>query len=82
MSVIRERSRLSRLHDDLNMIAMIGTSDGLCWLAEFCQILFVLQRCRLLIAQYCHWSMRSATDSEDPGVTVQTSTVHAHTAEL
>ncbi len=31
------RSRLSRFHDELNMIAMIGTSDQLCWLAETCK---------------------------------------------
>ncbi len=36
------RSRLSRFHDDLNMIAMTGTSDRLCWLAENCQILLLL----------------------------------------
>ncbi len=36
------RSRLSRFHDGLNMIAMIGTSDRLCWLAENCQILLLL----------------------------------------
>ena len=36
------RSRLSRFHDDLNMIAMIGTSDRLCWLAETCKILLLL----------------------------------------
>ena len=26
----------------LNMIAMIGTSDRLCWLAEFCQFFLLL----------------------------------------
>ncbi len=30
---------MSRFHDDLNMIAIIGTSDRLCWLAETCKIL-------------------------------------------
>ena len=44
------RSRLSRLHDDLNMIAMIGTSDRLCWLAETCKILLLLL-CRMLRLQ-------------------------------
>ncbi len=38
------RSRLSRFYDDLNMIAMIGTSDRLCWLAETCKILLLLHR--------------------------------------
>ncbi len=27
---------LSRFRADLNMVAMIGTSDRLCWLAESC----------------------------------------------
>ena len=35
-------SRLSRFHDDLNMIAMVGTSDRPCWLAEICKILLLL----------------------------------------
>ena len=33
------------LHDDLNMIAMIGTSDRPCWLAESCEILLLLSTC-------------------------------------
>ncbi len=37
------RSRLSRFHDVLNMIAIIGTSDRLCWLAETCKILLLLR---------------------------------------
>jgi len=35
-------SRLFRFHDDLSMIAIIGTSDRLCWLAETCKILLLL----------------------------------------
>ena len=30
------------LNDDLNMIAMIGTSDWPCWLAEPCRLLLLL----------------------------------------
>ena len=33
---------LSGFHEDLNMIAIIGTSDQPCWLAEACNILFLL----------------------------------------
>ena len=32
------RHGLSRFHEDLNMIAIIGTSDQPCWLAEACKI--------------------------------------------
>ena len=39
--------RLSGFYEDLNMIAMIGTSDQPCWLAEACKILLLL----LLVAQ-------------------------------
>ncbi len=35
-------SGLSRFHDDLNMVAMIGTSDRPCWLAESCKTLHLL----------------------------------------
>ena len=31
--------RLSGFYEDLNMIAIIGTSDRPCWLAEACKIL-------------------------------------------
>ncbi len=31
------RSGLSRFHDDLNMVAVIGASDGPCRLAESCK---------------------------------------------
>ncbi len=42
-------SRLSRLYDDLNIIAMIGTSDRLCWLAEALKILLLLLLLLLLL---------------------------------
>ena len=35
------RHRLSRFHEDLNMIAMIGTNDQPCWLAEACKLLLL-----------------------------------------
>ena len=34
--------RLSGFYEDLNMIAIIGTSDRPCWLAEACKILLLL----------------------------------------
>ena len=36
-------SRLPNFHEDLNMLAMIGTSDRPCWLAEACKILLLTQ---------------------------------------
>ena len=48
--------------DDLNMIAMIGTSDRPCWLAEACKILhlgqdillfYVYRRCRHIVYRCC-----------------------------
>ena len=32
----------TRFHEDLNMIAIIGTSDQPCWLAEACKPLLLL----------------------------------------
>ena len=39
-------SRLSQFHEDLNMIAIIETSDQPCWLAEACILLsFFFPQC-------------------------------------
>ena len=57
------------------MIAMIGTTRCVGWQKNpsSCSEMQVYD-C------YCRWSMRSA--EKGPGVTFQTSTVDAHTAEL
>ena len=39
------RMTLRNFHEDLNMIAIIGTSDQPCWLAEAIKILFL--RCAI-----------------------------------
>lgn len=39
-----DKTVLSKFYDDLNMIAMTGTNDRLCWLAETCKTLLVLLR--------------------------------------
>jgi len=45
----------------LNMIAMIGTSDRLCWLAETCKILLLLAESSItgpmLLYKYHDWKL-------------------------
>ena len=43
------RHRLSGFHEDLNMIAIIGTSDRPYWLAEACESLLLFLLCHMLL---------------------------------
>ena len=44
-----------RFHEDLNMIAITGTSDQPCWLAKACKILLLFFFCLWLLGTMGIW---------------------------
>ena len=66
------RHRLSRFHEDLNMIAIVGTSDQPCWLAEACKILLVIRHsavsiCIVMLLLYMQAHIGLGVDSSKLG---------------
>ena len=53
------------MHEDLNMIAMIGTSDRPCWMAEACKILLLLHAATGIKGKVLNTSCKSECSKVD-----------------